>query len=529
MQYVRRASDPYLNAALADAKSWSGIDQMNVNERNHQVGFMDQIYSNARSVRICIQDSSLTASLRDYNRLFSWLRCRRPENYAGIQTSLCSDLRHLLSLRYFRRVWVIQEVALAREVCLHVNNNVLLLDSAVMDRMESLRKQNRLRIPSALKWSTCRTIEAGIVACLQAAMECNATDPRDEVYAVLSLMEPQARSLIPVDYSLDLDVVWGNAIAAIIITQGNLDILSHVGVYRHRSVLNNRVRRSSMNRVDIAGYLEKVAFSNSHHLTLPYSKGHRATPWRRQLVMPSNHSDISQQSATFSIIGPPVNLNSMLPRFRVRAHYVDRIDVPMVVGVSLKKRKRGKDYGDDAVYYDWDQEPFDRIRSYSVRSLVAFFKADVDNVSTTDPHKPSHGTSGFHPGTVTSESERREALILNDPGIEDTDLSEFIRTCQISRKGRPLFTSHFSVGFPGVTLEKGIVQQGDEIFAIDGARTSFILRKSDRIADHYEIIDECYLWAALELDCWNPGTRKGRWGPGVERPTTTQTRMINIC
>ena len=528
MQYVRRASDPYFNAAPADAKSWSGIDQMNVNERNHQVGFMDQIYSNARSVRICIQDSSLTASLRDYNRLFSWLRCRRPENYAGIQTSLCSDLRHLLSLRYFRRVWVIQEVALAQEVCLHVNNNALLLDSAVMDRMESFRKQNRLRIPSALKWSTCRTIEAGIVACLQAAMECNATDPRDEVYAVLSLMEPQARSLIPVDYSLDLDVVWSNAIAAIIITRGNLDILSHVGVYQHRSVLSTRVRRSSMNRVDIAGYLEKVAFSNSHHLTLPYSKGHRATPWRRQLVMPSNHSDISQQSATFSIIGPPVNLNSMLPRFRVRAHYVDRIDVPMVVGVSLKKRKRGKDYG-DAVYYDWDQKPLDRIRSYSVRSLVAFFKADVDNVSTTDPHKPSHGTSGFHPGTVTSESERREALILNDPGIEDTDLSEFIRICQISRKGRPLFTSHFSVGFPGISSEEWTIRRGDEIFAIDGARTPFILRKSEHIADHYEIIDECYLWAALELDCWNPGTRKGRWGPGVERPTTTQTRMINIC
>ncbi|RYN98620.1 hypothetical protein AA0119_g7046 [Alternaria tenuissima] len=405
-----------------------------------------------------------------------------------------------------------------------------------MDRMESLRKQNRLRIPSALKWSTCRTIEAGIVACLQAAMKCNATDPRDEVYAVLSLMEPQARSLIPVDYSLDLDVVWGNAIAAIIITQGNLDILSHVGVYRHRSLLNNRVRRSSMNRVDIAGYLEKVASSNSHHLTLPYSEGHRATPWRAQLVMPSNPSDISQQSATFSIIGPPVNLNSLLPRFRVRAHYIDRIDVPMVFRPSLKKRKRGKDYGNDAVYYDWDQEPFDRIRSYSVRSLVAFFKADIDNVSTTDLHKPSHGTSGFHPGIVTSGSERPEALIMNDPSIEDTDLSEFIRICQTSRKGRPLFTSHFSVGFPGIssmkrTVQQGgeIVQQGDEIFAIDGARTPFILRKLDRVAEHYKIIDECYLWAALELDCWNPGTRKGRWGPGVERPTTTQTRMIDIC
>ncbi|KAF7672217.1 het-domain-containing [Alternaria burnsii] len=360
-------------------------------------------------------------------------------------------------------------------------------------------------------------------------MKCNATDPRDEVYAVLSLMEPQARSLIPVDYSLDLDVVWRNAIAAIIITQGNLDILSHVGVYRHRSLLNNRVRRSYMNRVDIAGYLERVASSNSHHLTLPYSEGHRATPWRAQLVMPSNPSDIPQQSATFSIIGPPVNSNSLLPRFCVRAHYIDRIDVPMVFRPSLKKRKRGKDYGNDAVYYDWDQEPFDRIRSYSVRSLVAFFKADVDNVSTTDPHKPSHGTSGFHPGTVTSGSERPEALIMNDPSIEDTDLSEFIRICQTSRKGRPLFTSHFSVGFPGISSMKRIVQQGDEIFAIDGARTPFILRKRGRVAENYKIIDECYLWAALELDCWNPGTRKGRWGPGVERPTTTQTRMINIC
>ena len=483
MRYVRRAPSTKPNTASADEKSWLGIDQKNVNERNHQVGFMDQIYSSARSVRICIRDSSLTASSLDYNRLFSWLRNRGSESYTDIETSRCLDLHHLLSRRYFSRVWVIQEVALAREVCLHVNNHMLLFDSTVMGRMEHLCKKNGLEIPSALKWSTCRTIEAGIAACLQAAMNCNATDPRDEVYAVLSLMEPQARSLIPVDYSLDLESIWGYAIAAIIITQGNLAVLSHVGVHHHTLSLDYTGRRSSLNRTDIAAYLAGLISSKPHHLTSPYSEKHCATPWHAQLVvLSSEYPNTSQQPATFSIIGSPMH-PSLLPRFCVRAHYIDCIDVVEVRSSSFDTTYvesipsydvdgvKLYQYQSVPVIHGWDQKPFDQIKSKDIRPLIVFFKEDKDNVSTADPYHSLY--TAYDP----------EALIRSDSSLAAPDLLEFINVCRHSRNGRPLFTTRFSIGFTGsktegYSISKRAHMRGDRIFAIDGARTPFILRSS---------------------------------------------------
>ena len=520
MQYVSRICSAKLHVAPANMKSRSGIDQANVNERNHQVGFMDQIYSNARSVRICIEDRSLTASVADYHRLFHWLRCGGSHSDA-----IVVSLRRLLSLRYFGRVWVIQEVALAQEVCLHVNEHVLLFDSTVMGRIERLCKQYCLGVPSVLKWSACRTIEAGIAACLLAAMDCGATDPRDEVYAVLSLMEPQARSLIPVDYSLNVDAVWSNAIAAIIVSQGNLDILSHVGL--HHRILGYTSRQPFMGRKDLAAYLARLAASNPLHLTLPWSEGRRASPWRAEIVVSSSdHMNTLQQSDTFSVIGWPLH-SSLLPRFCVRAHYIDRIETKDIY------MYRSNSYDRDQMRYSWERTPFDRIKSKSIEKIARFFKADMDNVSTTGTCEPSHTTSGFHSGTVTPLADIRKAFVKNDPTIEVTDLSVFIDVCKKSRNGRPLFTSCFSVGFLGTgsSTERGEEFEfgpNDQIFAIDGARTTFVLRESDHIHGNYEIVDECYLWAALELDCWNPGTKKGRWGQGVKRPTTAQTRMINI-
>jgi hypothetical protein len=86
-----------------------------------------------------------------------------------------------------------------------------------------------------------------------------------------------------------------------------------------------------------------------------------------------------------------------------------------------------------------------------------------------------------------------------------------------------MFSSQFSVGYRPLTLLDG---GAEEIFAIDGINSLFILRKT--ATQQYRIVSECYLWAAFELDCWNPGTRMGRWGPSVPRPTVEQTRMIEI-
>jgi hypothetical protein len=106
-------------------------------------------------------------------------------------------------------------------------------------------------------------------------------------------------------------------------------------------------------------------------------------------------------------------------------------------------------------------------------------------------------------------------------GVNVEDLAEFIEVGRIAGNSRRMFLSHYSVGFALPGIEKG-----DSIFAIDGGRTPFILQKTG--TQSYRVVGEYYLWAALELDCWIPGTRKGRWGPEVLRPTGKQTQMIEI-
>jgi hypothetical protein len=108
------------------------------------------------------------------------------------------------------------------------------------------------------------------------------------------------------------------------------------------------------------------------------------------------------------------------------------------------------------------------------------------------------------------------------PHVNSTDVDQFLQV-GLQSPFWLMFSSNFSVGYRPWNLEP---QGVDEIFAIVGIERLFILRKTE--SQQYRIVSTCYLWAAWELDCWNPGTKKGRWGPDVSRPNVEQTRMIEI-
>jgi hypothetical protein len=87
-----------------------------------------------------------------------------------------------------------------------------------------------------------------------------------------------------------------------------------------------------------------------------------------------------------------------------------------------------------------------------------------------------------------------------------------------------VFRTHYSVGFCRTKL-----RPGDMIFAVDGVRVPLALRRRDSTSLVYRVVSECYLWAALELDYWNPGTRKGVWSSRPYNLGKVQTRMIQLC
>lgn len=66
-----------------------------------------------------------------------------------------------------------------------------------------------------------------------------------------------------------------------------------------------------------------------------------------------------------------------------------------------------------------------------------------------------------------------------------------------------VFSTHYSLGPTTAHFTAG-----DAVFTVDGVSMPLILRRTD--AQRYMIIGECYLWAALELDYLNSGSKKGR-------------------
>jgi len=121
--------------------------------------------------------------------------------------------------------------------------------------------------------------------------------------------------------------------------------------------------------------------------------------------------------------------------------------------------------------------------------------------------------SGLHPDDMVTEH--------NSPAINVADLHAFMRTLKHTGNGSKVFATHYSIGHT-----RGDIRSGDVVYVLDGARIPSILRKVG--PKEYTIVTVCYLWAALELDYWNPGTQKGLWGSRHHGHACEQRQTIVI-
>jgi len=491
---------------------------------------MDRIYFCASSVRICIQDLLASKGYDDYGALFrgfeilhsdsdrgrdkscgpSSARTRnsfRAQSYGAISWEACM-LIHLYSLRYFQRIWVIQEVAFAKAVYLMVNGQELFLTSSVLEQLTTAHGH----LPSSLSWRLNQQGKADIICCLHAGARCKMTDPRDRVYAVLSLMEPRFRSLIPVDYSSSIELVYARAITTIMSTHQTLDILPYFGI--ETRAMENSTTTTCLN----VGRLDCYLRSKQEPPILPIwvlspqFEGNTEGIWQSSVEVKIVSSDDYQEAPSHDIMSCLVELphpmhRGFLPRLRVRAHYLDRVCQPNIErNIGGRKPERGLNvdfrgrhpYWLKHEYYTW---------------MRPLFGGGCSNT----PWDPDTNCSIF------PEEEWLKAATMPDvdvPKAKLRNLREFLKQAS-GYESCDFFSSYFSIG----AAECGI-KKGDEIFAVDGVRIPLVLRRAG--PQQYWVVTGCLLWAALQLDCWNPGTNEGRCGPGVERPTEKQTQMIEI-
>lgn len=190
------------------------INQEDNLERNHQVGMMGDIYSRAAWVFACI-DSAPPAEAavpmdQDVSR-------KREEVFVTKPTAL---LNSICDKPYWKRMWIVQEFVLAKAILLLYGEYKLgaatlwvtcqSVASSSSSRWSSLRQSPMYFVFNAKeKWYRPSEIDftpkrLPLESLIRVFRRNHCSDPRDRIYALLSLMkrQPQATRVLRPDYSI---------------------------------------------------------------------------------------------------------------------------------------------------------------------------------------------------------------------------------------------------------------------------------------------------------------------------------------
>lgn len=206
------------------------INQNNVHERNHQVQLMRQIYSRAHTVIIWLgpaEEGDDWAIRNVHIHATDW------EDPAWDQQAF-DALARICNRPWFRRVWIVQELKLARsDPTIYLGRNIM--SWQVFYDFIRIVHNTKATWPKQLQRSSLKfdfsnaashitrlgqlreaEVVSGLVDILVWTDECGATDPRDKVYGMLSLInKPRSYSIVP-DYTKSPQEVFVETVVLLI-------------------------------------------------------------------------------------------------------------------------------------------------------------------------------------------------------------------------------------------------------------------------------------------------------------------------
>lgn len=253
------------------------INQDDSVEKSDQVSMMKYIYASAQQVEIHLGETSNDSDLvMDYMRNFDLL------GKTGLPDDMSEHipaLRSVASLRlrpWWRRVWIIQEIAVAQVRVLHCGTKSILWEDFsyscyLLSRhvIPKVRRSGRLQLmdicdgfiqnvqelneflaqPGKHKLYLDATPLArhdderkprapneDFWAHLSRSWRFQARDPRDRVYALLGLTETWWRSSFQISYQEDLPALYRRVVCNFLLQDPTLDILRLCDYEHHRSL-----------------------------------------------------------------------------------------------------------------------------------------------------------------------------------------------------------------------------------------------------------------------------------------------------
>ncbi|RSL60770.1 hypothetical protein CEP54_006571 [Fusarium duplospermum] len=208
------------------------IDQSNILERNHQVKNMIAIFRSAIRVVVFLGEGSPIL-----DRLVDYM-----SNDTGGQLPQVTDFITLFRSRWFHRVWVLQEVAVAKSILVMYGMKQmswvdLITHGNLFLRLMAARNLS-LVLPPVISYGLRQT-EAGarrlkgrsdLLSLLQVSRNCSCKDARDKVYSILGLLQDEPVLSLQADYSPSTTAGWVflQVAAWHVDTTKTLEILSQV-------------------------------------------------------------------------------------------------------------------------------------------------------------------------------------------------------------------------------------------------------------------------------------------------------------
>lgn len=167
------------------------IDQGILDERSQQAAQMGRIYSQAEEVLVWLgssdaNDDEAIKSMMDDGRA-SYL-------FSGSKSA------SLFEKPYWRRLWIVQEVLLAKQLVILCGAHRIELDvlQKFVDRSKWIVPA-KWTVPSLLTKRDGATTSMDLRTALSTFIRHECLDPRDKVYGISGLLEPGQR--IPIDYT----------------------------------------------------------------------------------------------------------------------------------------------------------------------------------------------------------------------------------------------------------------------------------------------------------------------------------------
>jgi hypothetical protein len=213
------------------------IDQQNLGERNHQVELMGKIYSQAAEVVIWLglaRDDSRLA-MAQFRAISENLSLGKP---VGRPVMHIEAVLSWVRRTYWRRMWVIQEIQLAKDLSICCGTERIKWSEFARTRQWVLSWPERFRseievynemtvsLPARMDeirvQGRARRRDIPLIDWLEIFEKSLCTDPKDKVYAVVGLARDCQKGELAVDYSKSLSQIF-------------FDLLKH---YMQRDVSN---------------------------------------------------------------------------------------------------------------------------------------------------------------------------------------------------------------------------------------------------------------------------------------------------